>query len=154
MDVKDKLKDFFENENIEYYSVLRYSDCIESSPAIMSREDFIPRSVIIFLVPYYTGETVNISRYAASLDYHIIIRTLTDSLIYQLKSDFPDNHFCGYGDHSPIDERHAAAISGLGIKGDSTLLINEKYGSWVFIGEIVTDLYVPCEEKEIKLQLP
>ena len=152
MDVKDKLKEFFENENIEYYSVLRYSDCIESSPAIMSREDFIPRSVIVFLVPYYTGETVNISRYAASLDYHIVIKDISGRLETFLKGEFPECSLRAYGDHSPIYECHAATIGGLGIRGDNGLLINEKYGSYVFIGDTVTDIdpellgaVKPCE---------
>ena len=45
-----------------------------------------------------------------------------------------------FGDHSPIAERHAALISGLGIAGDSGLLINEKYGTYTFIGDMITDI--------------
>ena len=134
------VKDFFFEEKIEYYSILAYDDCNELRPDIIAREGFIPRSVIVFLLPYYAGETVNLSCYAASLDYHIAIKELTDALISRLSLEFPDNHFRGYGDHSPIDERHAAVIAGLGIKGDSTLVINEKYGTYVFIADIVTDV--------------
>ena len=46
----------------------------------------------------------------------------------------------GYGDHSPISEVSAALVSGLGIVGDNGLIINEKYGSYVFIGDVVTDI--------------
>ena len=134
------ITDFFHSQKIEYFSVLDYRDCNELNAELIAREGFTPKSVILFLIPYYAGRAENFSTYAASLDYHIIIRTLTDALIDRLKSDFPDGHFCGYGDHSPIDERHAAAIAGLGIKGDSTLLINEKYGTYVFIADIVTDV--------------
>ena len=134
------ITDFFREEKIEYFSVLAYSDCNELNRELIEREGFTPRSVILFLLPYYAGETVNLSRYAAALDYHIAIREITDALIERLKLEFPTYHFHGYGDHSPIDERHAAVISGLGIKGDSTLLINEKYGTYVFIADIVTDV--------------
>ncbi len=134
------LEDVFAEHKIEYYSVLSYSDCCEIRGEIMARESFTPRSVIVFLLPYYAGETVNLSRYSAALDYHIAIREITDAVISRLSVEFPDNHFRGYGDHSPIDERHAAAVAGLGIKGDSYLLINEKYGTYVFIADIVTDL--------------
>lgn len=134
------LADVFAEHKIEYYSVLSYSDCNELNPELIAREGFTPRSVILFLLPYYAGETDNLSRYAAALDYHIAIRNITDAVIDRLRAAYPDHHFHGYGDHSPIDERHAAVIAGLGIKGDSTLLINEKYGTYVFIADIVTDL--------------
>ena len=134
------ITEFFHEHKIEYFSVLSYSDCNEISAELIAREGFTPKSVILFLIPYYAGRAENLSCYAASLDYHIAIRDLTDALIERLEGEFPDNHFRGYGDHSPIDERHAAVISGLGIKGDSTLLINEKYGTYVFIADIVTDI--------------
>ncbi len=134
------IENYFGERKIEYYSVLRYSDCRETNRAIMERESFVPRSVIVFLVPYYSGETVNISRYSASLDYHMALRELADGLIDRLKAEFPDASFRAYGDHSPINEVSAALISGLGIIGDSGLLINEKYGTYIFIGDIVTDI--------------
>ena len=135
-----EIESFFEKEKIEYFSVLPYSFCRESAPEIMAREDFSPKSVIIFLVPYYTGVGVNISRYAISRDYHLAIKEISTGLIAALSSEFPEAHFRIYGDHSPIDERHAAISAGLGILGDSGLLINEKYGTYVFIADVVTDI--------------
>ena len=136
----EELKSYFSNANIEYFSVISYSHCREINENIRSRENFTPRSVIMYLLPYYTGETVNISRYAASYDYHLAIREINEGTINLLKELYPSASFKGYGDHSPIDERHAALISGLGIAGDNGLIINEKYGSYIFIGDIVTDI--------------
>ena len=138
--MKELIKSYFESKNIEYYAVLDYSDCKEINPGIMEREDFTPRSVIVYLLPYYTGETVNISRYAASLDYHLALRDVADGLITLLKEGTPGANAKGYGDHSPISEVSAALISGLGSIGDNGLILNEKYGSYVFIGDIVTDI--------------
>ena len=138
------LKNFFFGENIEYFAVLDYKNCIEISAPIIEREDFSPRSVILFLMPYYTGETENISRYAASLDYHLAIREVGERLRDYLLSEYPTAKMKIFGDHSPIAERHAALISGLGIAGDSGLLINEKYGTYVFIGDMITD--IPAEQ--------
>jgi len=137
--MKNKLKRFFENEKIEYFSHLPYSACKAVRPDIMAREDFFPRSVIIFLVPYYGGECTNVSRYAASRDYHIYLKDVTNRLSGLISESHPDVRSKGYGDHSPIDERDAAAKASLGIIGDSGLLINEKYGSYVFIAELITD---------------
>ena len=134
------LAEFFAREKIEYFAVLDYKNCIEISAPIMEREDFTPRSVILFLLPYYTGECVNISRYAASLDYHLAIRGVGERLSAYLCENFPDAKMKIFGDHSPIAERHAACIGGLGLAGDSGLLINEKYGTYVFIADVITDI--------------
>ena len=136
----DILTNYFKTVNVEYFSAIAYSDCIETAPRIMKRESFIPRSVIVYLLPYYTGETVNISRYAASVDYHIAIKSVGEGICKTLKDKYPSANMHIYGDHSPVDERHAALISGLGILGDNGLLINEKYGSYIFIGDVITDI--------------
>ena len=130
----------FKKLKIEYYGVLDYSDCKESSPSIMAREHFKPESAIVFLVPYYVDKPENISVYAASRDYHIVIRELCDSLIDCLRAEYPDASFHGYGDHSPIYEVGAALSLGLGILGDNGLIINEKYGSYVFVADVITDI--------------
>ena len=130
----------FQREKIEYFSSLAYEDVKVIREDIIARENFVPRSVIVYLVPYYAGKTVNLSKYAAARDYHLYIRDLNRRLISELQKEYPENSFKGYGDSSPIDERLAALSAGLGILGDNRLLINEKYGSYVFIGEIITDL--------------
>ncbi len=138
--MKNLLKSYFLTQNIEYFSVLSYADCREINGRIIDRQGFIPRSVIIYLLPYYSGETINLSRYAASLDYHLAIAEINAGLEAFLRESFPNANIKGYGDHSPIDERHAALIAGLGIAGDNGLLINEKYGTYVFIADMLTDI--------------
>ncbi len=138
--MKESIKQYFLSKKIEYYAVLDYNDCTEINPHIMARESFTPRSVIVYLLPYYTGETINISRYAASLDYHMAIREIGEGLISVLSDISPESHFKSYGDHSPINEVNAALISGLGRLGDNGLIINDKYGSYIFIGDVVTDI--------------
>ena len=138
--IMDLLNSFFEQNKIEYFGVLDYKDIREIYSELIEREAFTPRSVIVYLLPYYTGETVNISRYAASLDYHIAIRAINEGLTELLTSEFPGSSLKGYGDHSPIDERDAAIKMGLGALGKNGLILNEKYGSYVFVGDIITDI--------------
>ena len=138
--MKSKLKEYFSSVNIEYFSVLSYEDCVETNTRIMDRESFEPKSVIIYLLPYYAGNAENLSIYATSLDYHLAIKEINSGLENLLRSNFANVNLKGYGDHSPIDERHAALIGGLGIQGDNGLLINEKYGSFIFMGDMVTDI--------------
>lgn len=102
------------------------------------------KSVITYLFPYWLGKDFyknsNISKYAVPEDYHIIVGEYLEEITKKLKEKFPLNQFAFFCDNSPIDEVKAALLCGLGVKGKNGLLINEKYGSFCFIGEIVTDL--------------
>ena len=138
--MRNRIERYFLSKSIEYFSVLSYSDCREINKRIIERENFVPKSVIVYLLPYYTGKTENISLYAASLDYHLAIKEINEGLIELIKAYNPDALVRGYGDHSPIDERHAALIGGLGVAGENGLTINEKYGSFIFIADVVTDI--------------
>ena len=135
-----ELKTFFAKENIEYFGVLPIGEVRCTFPELLSRDGISPRSAIVYLVPYYGGETVNLSRYAAARDYHLYIRELNSRLSEYLSSVAPGSINKGYGDHSPIDERHAALTLGLGVAGKNGLILNEKYGSYVFVGDMLTDI--------------
>ena len=135
----NELKKLMTDLHIEYYAILPYSVLRETGERIRERSGITPQTAIIYLLPYYSGECVNISRYAASLDYHLAIKEIGGKIISHLTNRYPDYSFCSFGDHSPIDERHAALIGGLGIAGDNGLLINEKYGSYVFVADVLTD---------------
>ncbi len=134
------LSSFFLSMKIEYYAVLSYSAVREINPALREKCDFTPRSVILYLLPYYVGNGENLSAYATSLDYHIAIKEVSKSFGEYLLKNFPDCRYCGFGDHSPIDECTAALTAGLGIRGDNGLIINDKYGSYVFVGDMITDI--------------
>ncbi len=105
------------------------------------------KSVIIYLFPYYLGEEkykdLNISRYAVPLDYHTIVDEYLEKAVRDLKDCYPHYEFEKFCDNSPIPEVQAASLAGLGVVGENGLLINDKYGSFVFIGEIVTDMELP-----------
>lgn len=92
----------------------------------------------------------NISWYAVVPDYHVIVKKILKNVVIKLQKMFLENYFDFFVDSSPIPEVKAAAYSGLGVQGDNGLLINPKYGSWVFLGEIVTDLELKCENHEVK----
>lgn len=111
------------------------------------------KSVIVVLFPYYLGEEYykdsNISKYAVPADYHKICGAYLNKISLYLKNEYYDNQFEYFCDNSPVNEVKAGCLSGLGVKGENSLLINEKYGSFCFIGEIVTDLNIPCEKNDM-----
>ncbi len=141
--MKKIIKKLLENENIEYFGILPMSQArvINESLYARSFESFTPQSVIMLLVPYYSGEYEgrNISRYAVPRDYHLYFKGLYSRVEGCLKEKYPEYSFKGFSDHSPIGETYAASKCGLGCIGDLFQLINEKYGSYTFIGEIFTD---------------
>lgn len=105
------------------------------------------QTVISVLFPYYLGEesykNANVSRYAVSADYHIITGGIMEKIAAALKEAYPENAFEAFVDNSPLPEVRCAAAAGLGVVGKNALFISPVYGSWVFLGEIVTDKYFP-----------
>lgn len=99
-------------------------------------------SVLVCLFPYYTGEHKerNISRYAMVTDYHMIAGEYLNRFCIALQEVFPQNQFEPFTDNSPIREVSAAFHAGLGRRGKNGLILHPKYGSYVFIGEVVTNL--------------
>ena len=132
---------FFAEEKIEYFGVLPFSACRLRRPDIIERKGISSESIesaIMLLVPYYVNDGAgNISLYARSGDYHHYCDLLFERLLPKLEARF-GGRFLGFADKSPIEENIAASMAGLGKLGDNYMLINEKYGSFVFLGEILS----------------
>ena len=136
----ERISRIFGKEKIEYFGVIPYAEARKTRPYLLERAGVAARSAIVFLVPYFTGWGENISAYAAVMDYHYVVGSMLTRLSESLTEAFPSGKFIGFTDHSPIDERAAALASGLGVLGKNGLIINEKYGSLVFLAAIFTDL--------------
>lgn len=100
------------------------------------------KTAIAIIFPYYNKNAFkgNISAYCAVEDYHIVGMKQLKSICTDLKECYPEYTFEPFVDASPIDEVDMAVKAGLGTKGKNTLLITPKWGSFVFIGEIITDM--------------
>ncbi len=135
-------------EIIEKHAIYEYGFChFDALPAPFNTRNarLIPqnaKTVITFLFPYKTpvSRERNLSLYCIGLDYHNIITGRLSNICKDLQAFFPKNNFVHFCDNSPIHETHAAYLSGLGYLGKNSLIISKKYGSYCFIGEIVTDL--------------
>ena len=139
--------------NIDLVSSISLDECKITRRYLLDKNGIEKGSAIIFAVPYLTeisdGER-NISSYAVSRDYHLFFANLFNVLIPLLEEKYPSNKFAGFTDHSPIDEIHASALCGIGVIGKNHLLITEKYSSYIFLGEIITDASLPSFANEIK----
>ena len=146
-------RDFFAREKIELYGFLPLDECKIIRPYLLERCGVNKGSAVIFAVPYYSRaaetEGRNVSLYAVPRDYHLYFKEISRRFCDAAKSEFPTANFRFFSDHSPIDEVNGAAKAGIGIIGRNHLLITERYSSFIFLGEIVTDLELPSEVREI-----
>jgi len=82
-----------------------------------------------------------ISRYAWGDDYHEVLREKLEVVVAAMRGQFTEPFEArAYVDTGPVIERVAAKYAGLGWLAKNTCLINEKMGSWLFLGVIVTTL--------------
>ncbi len=90
------------------------------------------------------GARGRIARYAWGDDYHNVIAAKLDKIDIFLR-DFGGRQKC-YVDTGPVLERDHAAQAGIGWHGKSTMLIDEKLGTWFFLAEILTTLELPADD--------
>ncbi len=87
-----------------------------------------------------------ISRYAWGDDYHKVIKDKLLLLLEFIKRISPEETKARiYADTGPVLDRVYGKYSGMGWFGKNTCIINQKIGSWIFIGEIVTNLELECD---------
>ncbi len=150
--MKKRISELLLANRIDCFGFLPLDACTVQKPHLLERYGIQSGSVALFAIPYYTracdGER-NLSSYAVGKDYHLYFRMLTEKILEALRAEFPQNRFAAFADHSPIDERRAAAMAGLGVIGQNGLLITEKYSSYVFIGELLTDALLEASPQEI-----
>ena len=82
-----------------------------------------------------------IARYAWGDDYHDVIGEKLNKIDKFLR-EFGGEQKC-YVDTGPILERDYAAQAGIGWHGKSTMLIDERLGTWFFLAEVLTTLELP-----------
>ncbi len=110
------------------------------------------KSVIALAMNYFTpaehsdsDEYGKISRYAWGDDYHDILTEKLELLHAWLGREFPGYDGRYYVDTGPIMEKAWAQRAGIGWIGKHTNVITQDLGSWVFLGEIVTNLELEAD---------
>ncbi|MDP4916173.1 MAG: tRNA epoxyqueuosine(34) reductase QueG [Haliea sp.] len=85
-------------------------------------------------------EKAYISRYALGRDYHKLMRKRLAQLAALIQESAEGGQYRAFVDSAPVLERALAERAGMGWIAKNTMLINERAGSWFFLGEIYTDL--------------
>ena len=104
------------------------------------------RSVIVVLSNYCRDNPTadlssgKIARYAGGRDYHRVVGKELKRLCARIENEFPSAATWYEVDTGPVLERYWAQKAGLGWVGKNSLLLSKEFGSWTFIGIILTSL--------------
>lgn len=111
------------------------------------------RSIVMLAVNYRTLEPAEpaagqarVSRYAWGEDYHRVLRRRLRQLARFHQQLVPSAKLRAVVDTAPLLEREFARLAGLGRIGKNTTLINERFGSWLFLAALLTTAELRCDE--------
>lgn len=101
------------------------------------------KTIISIAFPYqgdhFQKDDIYFSSYTRGSDYHKVVEGYLEKICI-----FIENKFGGkvqsFVDSNSLPERYIAHVSGIGFIGKNGVLITEKYGSYVFLGEIITNI--------------
>jgi len=105
------------------------------------------RSLIVCALNYHTDRPLTsldpergwVSRYAWGADYHKVLQTRLKRLAEWIRQETRVGTRV-YVDTGPLLERVYAKYGGVGWFGKNTCIIDQKVGSWIFLGCILTEL--------------
>ncbi len=116
------------------------------------------KTIIVLGVNYGSGEDPMaildqrsrgaVSVYARGADYHTTIKKRLKRLGRWI-ADTQGADVRVYVDTAPVMEKPLAARAGLGWQGKHTNLISRTFGSWLFLGEVFTDLDLPPDAPDV-----
>ena len=105
------------------------------------------RSLICVALNYYTPHDrpegdgyAKISRYGWGRDYHRILHKKLKALSTWLEAQGDDIRARYYADTGPVQDKFWAQQAGIGWIAKNSNVITRDYGSWVFLGEVLTNL--------------
>jgi epoxyqueuosine reductase len=110
------------------------------------------KSIVAIALNYYNdvappddSDRGKISRYAWGRDYHKVVKGKLKQIVRHLQQLDPTAKFKYCVDTAPIQDKFWAQQAGLGWIAKNGNLITREWGSWVFLGEILTDLVLECD---------
>jgi len=170
MSIKEKIIEFCKKNNLD---IIGFSECRiyhELNPYFMRRKKlgienefeeqdvdkrinpflYMPggKTIISIAFPYLYNLDLEkgtyFSKYTLGRDYHIVTTEYMEKICKFIR-DMGAKAIC-LVDGNALPERYIAWQSGVGFIGKNNTLITEKYGSYVFLGEIITDLIIELDK--------
>jgi epoxyqueuosine reductase len=86
------------------------------------------------------------SIYVHGEDYHAVMDRMLADLGARLQGAFPETESVACADIHPISDRAMALRAGIAWLGKNTSVVSPEYGSWIFLGELLTTLDLRPDE--------
>jgi epoxyqueuosine reductase len=112
---------------------------------IALRMDYLPEPGADARRQIDRSDRAYIARYALGRDYHKLMRRRLRQLAEWLRGEIGRMSYRVFVDSAPVLERALARNAGLGWIGKHTNLLSRQDGSWFLLGEIYTDVPLPCD---------
>lgn len=84
-----------------------------------------------------------LSRSAWGEDYHRVLNRRLEGLAAWLTERVPEIRWLSMVDTGALSDRAVAERAGIGWSGKNCMIMNEELGSWMYLGEMITNLPLP-----------
>ncbi|HZX21779.1 MAG TPA: tRNA epoxyqueuosine(34) reductase QueG [Clostridia bacterium] len=109
------------------------------------------KSIIVIAMSYYINEKKpqgsekfqfygRLARIAWGKDYHIVLMDKLEMLAGFIAGEYDGFEYRPFVDTGPLVDRYLANRAGIGFYGYNSAIINEDFGSWIFLGYMITNI--------------
>ena len=108
------------------------------------------KTIISIAFPYCNSYDIDsdnngFSIYTKRYDYHRVVKKYLNEVCAYIET--LGGKAVSFVDSNSLPERYIAYLCGIGFIGKNNMIITKRYGSYVFLGEIITDLDIETEMK-------
>ncbi len=118
------------------------------------------KSIIVIAMSYYINEEKlqdnkkprfygKLAKIAWGKDYHIVLMSKLEKLAEFIAKEYDGFEYKSFVDTGPLVDRYLASRAGIGFYGYNSAIINKDFGSWIFLGYMVTNIPLK-EDKPLK----
>lgn len=145
---QDSLAYFKEREERNFTTSFEENDLLRKVNLRSEMEN--AQTIISVAFPYlydaYIHKEGYFSLYTLGQDYHIVVKDYLEKVADVIRSHGYEAKV--FADNNSLPERYIAYASYVGEIGKNHMLITKEYGSYVFLGEILTDLVLETRERD------
>jgi len=115
------------------------------------------KSIIVIAMSYYIDERKpqdnkksqfygRLARIAWGKDYHTVLMDKLEKLAGFIAGEYDGFEYRSFVDTGPLVDRYLANRAGIGFYGYNSTIINEDFGSWIFLGYMITNIPLKKDE--------